>query len=304
MLVVVVKRAFAVPKKFRFTVISIGNITAGGTGKTPLVMEVARRLISNGKNVAIASSGLGSKRLDEISMMHRNLPTVTLVGKSEKELETLEKISDIVILDDGFHCHRIKKDINLLVLDASNPFDNNLLIPSGLLREPRRFIKEADALILTHTYMVNPADVEKLHRYLTRFNKPVFVMDYEIGCLKNVHGEIAPETICNTRIVAFAGIGNPLNFFHILLKLSPGKIYGIIYPDHFWYREKDINELCYVYLTKKPDYIITTEKDYVKLEGRYQSEQLPLFYMEIKPVLKSSTGAEKSFDTLLLSMLK
>jgi tetraacyldisaccharide 4'-kinase len=284
-------------------VISIGNITAGGTGKTPLSTEIAKKLSASKKNVAVASSLIRSETRDEICMMERNLPGVVFTGKTTREIEELAGKTDAVILDDGFHCRYLYKDVNLLVLDASNPFDNNLLIPSGLLREPKRFIKQADVFILTHTYMVGLKDTEKILSYLKTFNKPVFIMDYEIKGLKNRYGEIEPDVIHNKEIISFAGIGNPLNFFYLILGLEPRKVEGVIYPDHFHYKERDMNEICYLYLKKEPDYIVTTEKDYIKIKDRHPKD-LPLFYLEITPVIRSVEDRKKDFDILLTEMLE
>lgn len=303
LLVILLKKSTVSPRRFPFSVVSVGNITAGGTGKTPLVMEIAKRLNTPKNKVAVGSSLVRSKTSDEIRMMERKLPGVVLTGKTIRDIEKLIGKTDLLILDDGFHCRYIHKDVNLLVLDSSNPFDNHLLIPSGLLREPKGFMKQADAFILTHTYMLSMQDTKKLLSYLKTFNKPLFFMDYEIKGLKNVYGEISPTVIRNKDLVAFAGIGNPMNFFYLLLGLEPKRMEGIIYPDHFHYRERDINEICYLYLKKKPDYIVTTEKDYVKIKSRHP-EDLPLFYLEISPVIQNAEAGKKDFDTLLTEMLK
>lgn len=299
LLAVLVKKTCSRPKKYGFPVISAGNIVSGGTGKTPLVMEIVKALQSAGKTAAVASSGFR----DEALMMRNNFPGLVLAHKSREGLEKLKGFSGTVILDDGFHCRWVHRDLNILVLDASNPFDNNLLIPSGLLREPKSFIRQADVFVLTRPYMINQGEAEKLYGYLSRFNKPVFIMDYEIECLKGGSGEADPGAVCGKNVIAFAGIGSPLNFFSLLSGLHPAKINGIIYPDHFDYRERDINRLCWLYLKQKPDYIVTTEKDYVKLEGRCPDE-LPLFYLKTKPVLRNTAGEKKDFDTLLTGMLK
>jgi len=137
----------------------------------------------------------------------------------------------------------------------------------------------------------------KLISYLGMFKKPVFIMDYEIECLKNSAGELPPSAVRGKSIIAAAGIGNPLNFFHTLLKLSPGRICTAIYPDHFKYRDFDIGEMRTLIEREKPDYVICTEKDYVKLEGRFPGK-IPLFYLKINPVLTNSCGEKIGFDAL------
>lgn len=300
LLFIYLKKIFTHEKDYGFPVISIGNIVAGGTGKTPLLMEIVRVLNNAGKNVVVASSGFR----DETFMVARNFPCVKFIRKRKLEFEGLKGFSGVVVLDDGFHCRWIKKSLNILVIDASNPFDNGLLIPSGLLREPKRCLKEADIFIVTRTYMVHRSGLEKIYRYLEKFGKVIYVMDYEIDKLQGKNMDMTTDVLSNSNIIAFTGIGSPMNFFALLSKMNPLKIIGIIYPDHFYYRKKDIDELCNFVLQGKRDYyLLTTEKDFVKLEKEWPCGP-PLFYARLKAVLKETSGEKIGFDRLFTPMLK
>ncbi len=305
---VFLRRIFTTPEKFAFPVISVGNIVSGGTGKTPLVAAIVKTLAGKGRRTAVLSSGAShsSRTADEIQMMGKNFPELLFASKKAAEIKKLalkmDKPGDTAVIDDGFHSLHIHKDADILVLDISNPFDNNRVIPSGLLREPLRSLKRADAFVLTHPYMAGADSKRELISYLGRFKKPVFIMDYEIKCLKNSASELPPSVVRGKSIIAAAGIGNPINFFHILLKLSPGRICTAVYPDHFKYRDFDIGEMCALIEKEKPDYVICTEKDYVKLEGRFPGE-IPLFYLKINPVLTNSSGEKTGFDALFPRML-
>ncbi len=309
LLIIYCKKILIPERKLKLPVISVGNIISGGTGKTPLVMSLIKILQNQGKKIIILSSGVDdnfSKSRDEILMISKKFHGLTFSSKKNKKIKEIVtdryRSYDICVIDDGFHCHHIHKDLDILVVDMSNPFDNNMVIPSGLLREPIPSIRRADIFILTHPYMVNAREAAKLRIYLEKLKKPVFVMDYEIECLKNPDREIPPETIQGRNIIAIAGIGNPLNFFHLLLKWTPERIYGVIYPDHFRYRDFDIHELYGLYIKKNPDYIVTTEKDYVKLQGKCPPE-LPLFYIKTRNIITNTNRANKNFDAFLSEML-
>jgi len=307
--VIYIKKCLIRKKKLDVPVISVGNITAGGTGKTPLVVYIASFYKRYGRRIIIASSGglnkkgsLKIKPYDEAIMIKNNFREITITGKRVKDIDSklTGNKKDIVLLDDGFHCHHIDKDMDILVIDMANPFDNNLLLPAGLLREPKSELKRADIFILSHPYMVGIEYQRLLIRYLESFKKPIFIMDYKIESVENNREKISPEFIRGRNILAFAGTGNPFNFFSILFTLSPSKICGIIYPDHFPYQKQDVKELEDVFLKKGGEYLITTEKDYVKL-SEYEWK-VPIFYLRIKPVLKSIKG--ESFDTLLLNIIE
>ncbi len=299
MLFIYVKKIFTRRRDYGFPVISVGNITSGGTGKTPLLMEIVRILHKHGKKVTVASRGFK----DENMLLARNFPGLEFTSKNRQGLAAIKGFPGIVVLDDGFHCRWVKKDLDILVIDASNPFDNNRPIPAGLLREPKYFMKQADIFVVTRTYMVSRTKLENLYSYIRQFNKPIYVMDYEVKKLQNKLRSISADVVLGSNVIAFTGIGNPMNFFALLARLKPSRIKGIIYPDHFHYSDKDVEEFCRFTMKERTDCIITTEKDFVKLEKKWPCE-LPLFYLALKPVLKELSGKKTVFDTLLHSMIK
>ncbi len=293
LLAVTIRKLFSQPAKYGFQVISAGNLVCGGTGKTPLAMEIAKTLRTAGRPVAVASSGFR----DETLMVRRNFSDIIFARKNRRGFESLGGFDGTVIMDDGFHC------LNIMLLDASNPFDNSILLPAGLLREPKRYLREADVFIVTRPQTADKKAVESLYAYLDRFGKPVYAMDYAPDYMEGISERIDTSNVRGKNIIAFAGIGNPLSFFALLAGLSPEKITGVVYPDHFRYTERDINELCCLYLKKKTDCIVTTEKDYVKLESLIPCE-LPLFYLKTKVFLTDAAGKKTDFDSLLDVMVK
>ncbi|MCX8082686.1 MAG: tetraacyldisaccharide 4'-kinase [bacterium] len=304
--VIYLKRCFVRIRRLEVPVISVGNITAGGTGKTSLVMYIADFYQRYRKHIVVASSGnkkgqINSSMEDEAIMLKQNIPGITITGKKIEEIykELSGNKKDIVILDDGFHCHHIYKDMDILVIDATNPFDNNFLIPAGLLREPKRELKRADVFIISHSSMVDTMRCKNLIRYLKRYRKPVFTMDYKIDSIQNnINGHLPLSSLKGKVLLAFTGTGNPFSFFSLLSTVSPLKIYGVIYPDHFHYQTQDIKELEDTFLKKGAEYLITTEKDYVKLsEYRWK---VPVFFLKIKPILNN----REEFDILLYNTVE
>ena len=313
LMAVVIKRTFSRPEHFPFPVFSIGNILAGGTGKTPLVIHVASRLESLGFKVVVISSaaqawerrrGL-SDRSDEIEMMGSRLPRAGIVLKKGESLRAVPaKTGGRVtagVIDDGFQNYETGRDLDIVTVDASNPFDNRLLLPSGLLREPISFARRADIFVISHPYMVCRKKLDRLAFKLKRFGKPVFVMDYRINGLKDGKSSLPPEAISGKEIMAVAGIGNPESFFTLLDRFNPAVLNAVSYPDHFRYTAGDIERIRKEFQRKGASLIVTTEKDYVKLEK--MNPGLPLCYADISGVLLNPYEKE-DFDTRMLSVLK
>lgn len=315
LLAVSLKRVFILPQKFSFPIISVGNIIAGGTGKTPLVAYLAGKFQNQQYQVAVLSSAAAVpekkhsaiNRRDELYMLKEKSPDIIIKPKSKAALSALEKEcpdnKKIAVIDDGFQSCHIKKDIDIVMIDASNPFDNKVVLPAGLLREPLSSIKRADVFIITHPYMVTKTYLDKLAERLKKFNKPVYIMDYEISGIKNAAGRLSCEVIEKNVITGVAGIGNPLNFFSLLSGLNPHKIHALVYPDHFAYRDVDLKDIYQNFIKNKASYVITTEKDYIKMRNKQSLSSMPVFYLDIKSKIKNPYEKE-DFDTCILSMLK
>jgi len=310
--------AVARPRVFRPTIISVGNITAGGTGKTPLVLWLAEQLIAQGKKVAVVTSGSGSPAVtvihqgapmeghapswpsssarslgDEPAMLAAALPGLSIVkGRGKARLVRLagERVNpDVVIIDDGFHCRDIKKNLDILVLDAAAPFDNGLVLPAGSLREPAFGARRADVYVINrssnfHRVGGNGGLADKLRRT----GKPVFFMDYEYGPWRGPQGELPVAAIRDRTVVAFAGIGNPTGFFAALEGLGARAVHGIIFPDHYRYRPDDADDLRRLFRDTGAEMLVTTEKDLVKV-AEYLAG-LPVYALVVHPRI---TDAER-----------
>lgn len=272
-------------------VISIGNLTVGGTGKTPMVISIAEILMRNNKKTAILSRGYKSQeegRLrivsdgkeikldpasagDEPYLMAERLKGVSVLtspDRYESGRYAIENFSaETIILDDGFQNLAIKKDMDILLIDAMDPFGSGYLLPRGILREPLSAIKKADIIIITKAdYPENISDIIETVR-LYNSHAPVFKAIYKPSELVNIKtGRKEDMNILKNKSVAiFSGIANPLSFSYLIKNTGADIAEEFIFNDHHLYTKDEIDRIKIS--AKKADMIITTEKDAVKIKS-------------------------------------
>lgn len=245
--------SFKSSKKFSIPIICIGNIYIGGTGKTPLAIEIYKITRSLGKNPGFIKKYY--KFLDdEINML--NKIGKTFVNKNRKEaIDILIKNkNDLAILDDGFQDSTINKDFSIVCFNSKQWIGNGLLIPSGPLREKLSSIKKADCVIINGEKNIK-AEEQIIKN--GNINTKIFYSKYVISNI---------EEIKNKKLFAFAGIGNPSNFFSLLKQNNLNIIKTISFPDHHSYSEKEFKEI--LGKAKEIDSsLVTTEKDYNRMNN-------------------------------------
>ncbi len=272
-------------------VVSVGNLTAGGTGKTPCVEYVARFYRNLNRRVAILSRGYGSAggRNDEALMLEENLPDVPhLQGSNRVELaqtavEELE--SEILVLDDGFQHRRLERDLDLVLIDATQPWGYGHLLPRGLLREPIEGLRRADAVVLTRRDQSPPEQCDRLRRTISRLapRVPLVETNHRPMELSNSDGEtVELATLRQGPVAAFCGIGNPEAFRRSLVDLGARLEDFRIYADHHAYRREDVEELRR-WAARLPNgsTIVTTQKDLVKLRLTHLEDR-SLWFLRIR----------------------
>lgn len=334
--------AYKHQKRLPHKVISIGNITAGGTGKTPAVIAIADEAKKRGfypviltrgyKGKAkgpcfVQDAGYKSERLSAMtrfeihdtglktntsSIMHRELcimfgdepvlmsetlkdvPIVKCADRYEGGMFALNspdspihRFTDfhpphadkpiIFILDDGFQHWQLFRDKNILLIDAENPFDNRRLLPVGLLREPLKEIERADIIVLTKTGDIRQAMIEDIVGEIKSYNSkaPVFLSMHKPSGFVKLSGETMPiEWAKDKNFFAFCGIGSPESFKKTVLSAGCN-LKGIKkYSDHYSYKEDDIEDIIKEAKAGNADWIVTTEKDMVRLRGLCLPENL------------------------------
>jgi tetraacyldisaccharide 4'-kinase len=312
------ERGWLARKKLSCRVISVGNLTVGGTGKTPIVISIVEQLLAAGRRVAVLSRGYrrrGSSSMllvsdgvqlladpgeagDEPYLMARRCPAaVVAVGPDRYRLGrwVLDRFPvDCCVLDDGFQHMRLIRDVNLLLVDASDPDGLKAMLPAGRLREPLSAAGRATAVLVTRAERaVDAAQVlQALKPYLSprlpsgvaRFRAERFV-ELRTGAWKR------PEEMAGQAAVAFSGIGNAGSFRALLERHGLKILDEIVFPDHHDYTLRDI-EMIKDTARQGVHLIVTTEKDAVKVEpligadGRFWTVRLGTDIVEGREQLK------------------
>ena len=239
-------------KEFSIPIICVGNIYVGGTGKTPLAIELFKILKSNEKNPGFIKKGY-DYLYDEIQILKRNGETFTNKNRKKAISSLILSGHDVAILDDGFQDTSIKKDFSILCFNSNQLIGNGFIIPSGPLREKISSIKKADCIF------INGNKNLEFENKIKEINKniKIFYSKYKIANL---------DKFKNKKVVAFAGIGNPSNFFKLLKEnnINIEKTYS--FPDHHKYSKKDYDYL--IKLKEQETLIVTTEKDYSRINDK------------------------------------
>jgi tetraacyldisaccharide 4'-kinase len=281
-------------------VVSIGNLTAGGTGKTPCVEYVARFYRNNDRRVAILSRGYGGVggRNDEALVLEENLPDVPhLQGIDRAALARIaieELESEILVLDDGFQHRRLARDLDVVLVDATTPWGHGYLLPRGLLREPPSSLRRASVIVLTRCDQTPAEQRERLRQTIGRIAPHVPVVETK-HCpveLSNSEGEHAPlELLRGGPAAAFCGIGNPEAFRRSLLDLGTRLEDFRVYPDHHVYSREDVEDLRrWAGCLPTGTTIATTQKDLVKLRLSRLGDR-PLWCLRIRLCVESGQDA-------------
>ena len=295
---------FFVSRKLPTKIISVGNITTGGTGKTPTVIYLAKNLIAKKHRIAILSRGYGRKTAgtqlvtdgkkkvddwrnfgDEATLMSQKLSGVPIVVDENRYrggLFLVDKFKpDIIILDDGFQHRSLERDIDIVLVNSQDQPEEHKMIPYGKLREPLRHLNRADMLILTKTNLIEPSAY--LKGLTHKQTAPVFNSSvYFNKTLVHYDKDIIVDGI--TSALAISGIGDPQSFHKTLEEAGVNICDTIAFIDHHNYVQKDIDEILNKAQRCKADILITTEKDLVKLKN-YDFDKFSLFGLEIKFML-------------------
>ncbi|MEI6631553.1 MAG: tetraacyldisaccharide 4'-kinase [bacterium] len=282
-------RSYRLPCK----VISIGNITLGGTGKTVLVEFVSRYLKEKGHKVAILSRGY--KRSDACSlgdepyMLKRQLEDIPVIVNPDRIKAAEEAVRDYgvdtVVLDDGFQQWRIKKDLEIVLVDATEPFGNGRLLPAGILRQPLSALRQADILFLSKVDL-SPGYL-KAKDFLSRINPGALIFEsihkplgfYGLG---NNQELFRPEAFKAETVALISGIGSPDSFEGLIKGLGINIGLSFRFPDHHHYSEEELRGLIRQAKEKNITKIITTEKDAVRIISLGPVDYgLPIFVLRI-----------------------
>lgn len=297
--------------KLDFPVISVGNITAGGTGKTPLVEWVARTLAAEGKIVCILTRGYGRKDPHQEVIVSDGYGLLAKPGESGDEpyllatrlagwcvgvISSANRIeaaktahggfgANCFVLDDGFQHLRLARDLNIVTIDATNPWGGGHLLPYGRLREMPSSLSRADCVVITRSDQVHSIDDlrEEISRLTT--GRPIFRSEMRtsrVSALKNSAEHLKPPG----RVAGFCGVGNPSSFFEQLRRAGFEVVLEKSFPDHHVYSQDEVDAIIHSATEAGATALITSAKDAVKL--RALSFSMPCYVLEIEMWIENS----------------
>jgi len=304
---VIYERGIIRSKGLPCKVISIGNITTGGTGKTPMTLYMAQLVQRLGYEVTVISRGykgelektggmvsngetvlMGPEKAgDEPFMLASRLKNIPLmVGKNlfEAGMQAVKKFNpDVIVLDDAFQHLKLKRDVDLVLLDSNSPIGNSHLLPRGVLREPLSALRRADAFIMTRSGRKSEEETKKsltgLKEYLK--SKPVIKTSHQPYAYIVKKGKHIPfasisknsflydfDFLQDRRVLAFAGIARNDDFLHTVESFKCDIVDFIGFEDHHRYSGSDLNRIFHLAQKTKAELLITTEKDYARIANR------------------------------------
>jgi tetraacyldisaccharide 4'-kinase len=289
------------------TVISVGNLTTGGTGKTPMVLAIAEHLLAEGKNVGILTRGYRGEKIapasqhdsptatkttttntltatsDEVRLLQSRLGTRVQFGvgadRYEQGRELAKRGVNWFILDDGFQHLRLARDVDIVLIDATNPFSGGRLLPAGHLREPRSALARADIIVVTRSTRA-PAIESAIRRDSAA---PIFYARPRLDAIHSFNEgpparAVVPDAL--PKLFAFCGIGNPAAFLDDLRTWGLDIVGHKFFPDHHRYTARDAQEIQQQASATGASALICTEKDLYNLPANPQ-HKLPTFYCSI-----------------------
>lgn len=264
-------------------VICVGNVTTGGTGKTPLVAWVVKWLSSQGLNVAILTRGYkshsketvgGAHPTDEPAELASVVPGVPVMVNPNRVAGATEAIrnhgAQVLVMDDGFQHRRLARDLDIVAIDATNPFGYGHLLPAGLLREPLTGLKRAHAIVITRSDQVSEEKKHRIEEEIGRINPDLTIVraiHAPVAARDTDGSEIDLGQLKNKRVYAFCGLGNPKAFFQTVESCQCVLAGSQVFNDHHAYTVACLTSISDQAHSCGAELILTTQKDWTKITG-------------------------------------
>lgn len=291
-------------------VISIGNLTAGGTGKTPLVIWLSSFL--RRKNLKVAVLTRGYKTIDPLSdepaILAKNCPDAAVIVDPDRVRAAAKAVTkhnaQVIIMDDGFQHRRLARDLDIVTIDATLPFGYEKILPAGLLREPLTALKRAHAAVITRADLLPEYKLVKLENTLRQINPNLTIARaiHSPLCARALGNKlISLEHLKPMKIFAFCGIGNPGAFFAAIKKLGLNLVGSAAFSDHHRYTSRDLARISQQAGDFHANLILTTEKDWTKTALLVShADNITFAYL---PVELKFTAAEDKISLLIENAL-
>ena len=255
-------------------VVSIGNITTGGTGKTPLVIWLCNYLQNKGVHCSILTRGYKTapdQITDEPALLARACPDTDVIVNPNRVAGAKKAVrvhqAEALVLDDGFQHRRLKRNLDIVAVDATCPFGYGRVLPAGLLREPKRGLSRADAVIITRFDQADAEQMRQLEQQVQQLapNIPIAKAAHiHTAAVTFQNEKVDLEELRSKRIFAFCGIGNPGAFFRCLEQNGLSLAETQIFDDHHAYTQEEMKEIFERARDCEAEMILCTQKDWVK----------------------------------------
>ena len=283
--------------------ISIGNITVGGTGKTPLVIWLCKFLQNKNIPCAILTRGYKThaenqvssiehraSRTDEPAILTKSCQEAKIIVNPNRVAGAAKAVNDfdakVLIMDDGFQHRRLHRDLDIVAIDATYPFGYGKILPAGLLREPVTSLNRSDAVVITRCDQIDEGQLAQLEDKLLRVNPDMVIAKsiHKPTWAKSVNGEeISLDNLKGKKIFAFCGIGNPDAFFSTIKGLGANLIGSKVYNDHHHYTDDCLGDIYEQAQYLNSDLILTTQKDWTKIASLASiKNDMPFAYLAIE----------------------
>jgi tetraacyldisaccharide 4'-kinase len=318
-------------------VISLGNITVGGTGKTPTALRMASMIRDEGYRVVILNRGYraawkgevglvsdggkiymsATEAGDEAYLLAKSLPGVPVViGRNRTvtgEYAVKQLRAEVIILDDGYQHWQLARDLDILLIDTLNVFGNNYLLPRGTLREPLKNLNRANVFLLTKTDQSTDSTRDSIRDILARYNENAIIVEsiHSPRCFVEIAdfykgrrvSDIGLETVQCKNVLAFSAIGNPFSFEQTITDIGVEKVCGIRFLDHHTYTMAEMQDIMQKAVDEGACALITTDKDAVKIPAEFihSDRPLPLYVLMIEVRI---TGGQEDFTDLIRKVMQ
>lgn len=303
-------------------VISVGNLTVGGTGKTPMVIALVELLCSKGRTPAVLARGYAADKHginDEERVIRSRCPGVLYVSNPDRVAAgriALERLgADILVLDDGFQHRRLRRDLDMVLVDATCPFGYGYLLPRGLLREPTGALRRADLVVLTRCDQAPPGRIDEIRDAVRKVagGVPILKCRHDVTRVETMDGAAWGGSLAGRKVAALASIGRPHAFAATLRSLGAIVVRELWFPDHHQYTAAEVNRALARDGAPRYDAVLTTEKDAVKLRGlagvdfraigvvklavRFEDDDLRVLIRTLDDVVATHAGLATSVST-------
>jgi len=255
-------------------VISVGNITTGGTGKTPFVIHLAQRLVQLGRRPGVVSRGYkapADQPNEEQLLIEKSCPEAICIAEADRVTgarAASDRGANVILLDDGFQHRRLERDVDIVLIDATCPFGFERLLPRGLLREPISALGRAALIVITRVDQILAPELTRIERRIADAAPQAAVVrsSHRVTRVRTLNGRDCNEPLSGRRAYLTAALGNPRSFLTTTKSLGIEVTGWKWWPDHHRYRASEVRSLLRQALQGPQDVLVTTAKDAVKLE--------------------------------------